>query len=702
MISSYGFSTNEVPFMSRKPVVLLFLATLVAAPAIPQTAIAQNAIAKTAVAQRTASQAVGPALGIPSTAIAINSPTPLSQRVVHYAIDAKYDPKTHALDAQETLTYHNLTGQALDTFPFHLYLNAFQPTSTWIRETKRDGTRDVSLEEWDKKNYGAEEIQRFEVVLPGTAPADLTAQLKFIQLDDANKDDKTVVQIHLPRPIPPNGYVQFKIAFHDQFPQTLERTGWKRDFLLAGQWFPKVGVWWHGAWNCHQFHGATEFFADFGVYDVKITVPQFEVVGATGLEVDNVDNPDGTRSVTYHADDVHDFAWTASPHYKVYEDTFAGSMGPVKLNIMMQPAHVDQEERHARILKQSLDHFERWYGPYPYKTLTLVDPEVDSAAEGMEYPTFITGGTNWWMPKGIYLPEVVVEHEFGHQYWYGMVATNEFEDAWMDEGINSYTEVKVLDDTLGPRTSIFNQWGFTMGERELQRLSYVGVADLDPIARNGWEYANYSSYGGITYGKTASVLLTLEGIIGEDTMRKAMHTYFMRYRFTHPTKEDFLRTIEEVSGKDLRWYFNPAFYGTQVLDYDVLKVASTPVDWYKDNKDKKEEKKGETEYQSEVLIHRKGDFIFPVEIAIAFDNGERLREHWNGGDVKDRWIRFTYKKKAKVETVEIDPDHKIQIDRDNFNNSHRVEPDGSATSKLTNYWTFMTQLFAQFLAWWMV
>jgi len=94
------------------------------------------------------------------------------------------------------------------------------------------------------------------------------------------------------------------------------------------------------------------------------------------------------------------------------------------------------------------------------------------------------------------------------------------------------------------------------------------------------------------------------------------------------------------------------------------------------------------------LIHRKGDFIFPVEIAIAFDNGERLREHWNGGDVKDRWIRFTYKKKAKVETVEIDPDHKIQIDRDNFNNSHRVEPDGSATSKLTNYWTFMTQLFA--------
>src|ERR1700722_16830081 len=112
-----------------------------------------------------------------------------------------------------------------------------------------------------------------------------------------------------------------------------------------------------------------------------------------------------------------------------------------------------------------------WYGPYPYKTLTVVDPEPDSAAGGMEYPTFITGETSWFMPDGLYLPEVVVEHEFGHQYWYGMVATNEFEDAWMDEGINSYTEVKVLDSILGKNTSILNMAGATAGEREEQRLS---------------------------------------------------------------------------------------------------------------------------------------------------------------------------------------------------------------------------------------
>jgi aminopeptidase N len=314
----------------------------------------------------------------------------------------------------------------------------------------------------------------------------------------------------------------------------------------------------------------------------------------------------------------------------------------------------------------------------------------------MEYPTFITGETNWWMPGGLLLPELVVEHEFGHQYWYGMVATNEFEDAWMDEGINSYTEVKVLDSIAGPNTSILNQWGITAGERELQRQEYVGVADLDPIAKNAWQYFSFNSYGGITYGKTAITLLTLESIIGEDTMQKAMHTYFMRYRFTHPTKEDFLKTIEEVSGKDLRWYFNQAVYGTQVLDYEVLRTDSSPVDWYK--KDFKE-KKGETEYISNVWIHRKEDFIFPIDVAVKFDNGETTREHWDG---QSRWIRYSYQKRAKLESVEIDPDSKIHLDRNNFNNSHTEEANAAPVRKLANYWTFMTQFLAQMLAWWMV
>jgi Peptidase family M1 domain len=639
------------------------------------------------------------ALSIPNTAIAINSPTPMSERVVHYEIDAKYDASKHTIDATEVLTYHNLTGQALDHFPFHLYQNAFQPTATWVREAKLTGNRDTSYAKWEDKEYGSEEIKSIEVVGQG----DLTKNLHFIAPDDGNKDDKTVVDLPVAKPIAPGAYVQFKIVFHDQMPETQARSGWKRDFFLGGQWFPKVGVWWHGAWNCHQYHATTEFFADFGVYDVNLTVPQYEVIGASGVEVGSVNNPDGTKTVTYHGDDIHDFAWTVSPRFKVHEATYQSQMGPVKLRFLMQPAHWSQAERHERITRETLDRFEKWYGPYPYKTLTVVDPEPDSAAGGMEYPTFITGDSSWFMPEGFHEVELVVEHEFGHQYWYGMVATNEFEDAWMDEGINSYTEVKVLESILGRNTSASNIAGISGGDRDLQRLSYASVADIDPISQKAYDYYSFNSYGGITYGKTASVLLTLEGIIGEDTMAKAMHTYFMKYRFTHPTKEDFLKTIEEVSGKNLRWYFDQAIYGSQVMDYEILRVDSFPVNWYQDEKktekDAKKKDDKDTVYRNTVWLHRKDDFAIPVEVEIKFDNGEKIREHWDG---QSRWVKFSYEKKAKVVSAELDPDHTVQIDRNNFNNSYTVEANPRPTYKLSNYWLFLTQWVSQAMAWWAV
>ena len=633
------------------------------------------------------------ALSIPDTVIAVNSDKPVSERVVHYEIDAKYDAAKHTIDANETLTYHNLSGQPLDHFPFHLYQNAFQPKATWVREAKLTGNRDTSYAKWEEKELGSEDIKSFEVVGQG----DLTQQLQFVQPDDGNRDDRTVVDVHLPKPIAPGAYVQFKIAFHDQMPETQARSGWKRDFILGGQWFPKVGVWWHGAWNCHQYHATTEFFADFGVYDVKLTVPENEIVGASGLRVAEAHNSDGTQTLTYHGDDIHDFAWTASPRYKVKESTYQSQMGPIQLRFLMQPAHWDQADRHEKVTRETLDRFEKWYGPYPYKTLTVVDPEPDSAAGGMEYPTFITGDSSWFMPDGVYLPELVVEHEFGHQYWYGMVATNEFEDAWMDEGINSYTEVKVLDSILGQDTSVLNIAGVTGSEREIQRGGYVGVADVDAMAQKAYEFYSYNSYGGITYGKTACVLLTLEGIIGKDTMAQAMRTYFMKYRFTHPTKEDFLKTIEEVSGKDLRWYFNQAVYGTQVLDYSVMRVDSFPVNWYDDDKKSGKQDAKNTVYRSTVWLHRKGDFVMPVEVEIKFDNGDAVREHWNG---VDRWTKFGYEKKAKVVSAEIDPDHKIQLDRNMFNDSYTVDGNAKAAHKLANYWMFITQWLAQTLTWW--
>jgi hypothetical protein len=620
---------------------------------------------------------------------------PLSQRVVAYQIEVKYDPAQHAVDATETLTYQNLTGQPLTRFPFHLYLNAFQPKSTWMYEAHRDGSfRTAQFATWEPSEYGSNEISALEVVGMG----DLTKQMKFISPDDGNPDDKTVFEVQLPRPIAPGQDVQFKIRFRAKFPEVVARTGYKRTFLLAGQWFPKVGVWWRGAWNCHQFHAMTEFFADFGTYDVRITLPKDYVIGATGMQTNETNNDNGTKTVAFHAEDVHDFAWTADPNFKVIESQFDGSVGPVKIRLLSYTGHRSSWQRYVDVMKGSMQRFDEWYGPYPYSQITVVDPPQGALeAGGMEYPTFITAGTGWlvpwFVPKGDHETEVVTEHEFGHQYWYGMVATNEFENGWLDEGINSYTEVKVLDNMYGRDASSLNLLGAQLGDGPYLRGYYLPVAETDSLVRSSYTDLSSWSYGGITYGKAAMMLLSLEAIVGEPTLKNALHAYFMKYRFTHPTQEDFMRTVNEVAGRDLTWYWQQAVYGTQVFDYAVLRANSTPLNWYQKDV---EEKPGETVYETQVILQRKGDFVFPVEAEIRFDNGERTRERWNG---EDRWVRFVYHKKAKIASVELDPDHKAPLDRNYLNNSYTAEPQRGAIHKIAAYWMFLTQMLAYLLSW---
>jgi len=619
---------------------------------------------------------------------------PLSTRVVAYQIEAKLDATKHTIAASETLTYKNLTGLPQQTFPFHLYLNAFQPQSTFMTEVRRSGTRGNGPDsDWDAKHFGSISVDKLEVANAG----DLTNTMEFIQPDDHNTDDHTVFQVTLPKPVAPGASVEFHIVFHDVLPRVVERTGYAHDFDMVGQWFPKVGVWWKNAWNCHQFHANSEFFADFGTFDVKVTVPQNEIVGAGGDLVSSVNNSDGTKTLSYHSEDVHDFSWTASPSFTVVEDSWTGSQGPVKIHLLMSPGHMASTQRYLDAEKGTLRLFDQWYGPYPYDRITMVDPPHGGAdAGGMEYPTLITLGTAVHMPQGVLAPEVVTEHEFGHQYWYGMVATNEFEEAWLDEGINSYTEVKVMDALYGSNTSAVNFPFAQMSESGLQKISYLGDPDSDPIARYAWLFINSNSYGGITYGKTATVLLTLEKVIGEDTLRQALHTYFMRYRFTHPTGEDFLKTIEEVSGKNLRWYFNQAIYGTQILDYSLADAHSDPRKWWDTSARGAKVSEKDEVYRTYVVVERKGEFVFPVDVDVKFDDGSTAIEHWDG---QDRWVRYQYDRKAKIQSAQIDAHNQINMDRDPFNNSFTEDSDPRAAHKLRTIWVFASEWLSQLLAW---
>jgi hypothetical protein len=614
---------------------------------------------------------------------------PLSERVVAYQIEGVYNAKTHTLDANEVLTYTNRTGTTLDKFPFHLYLNGFQPKSTWMTEAERTGQRDSEKDEgWEDKHFGSNEVKSLEIVGSG----DVTKQMKFVAPDDGNVNDRTVFEIALPKPLAPNQSVQFRIHFVAKFPEVVARTGYKRDFLMAGQWFPKVGVW-NGAWNCHQFHASTEFFADFGTYDVKLTLPAKWNVGASGVQTGGKDNGNGTQTVTFHAEDIHDFAWTSDPTTKVVEDTIKLSGGTVKIRMLMQPGHMSSAPRYMEALKGTMRKFDEWIGPYPYPQITVVDPpHGGGGAGGMEYPTLITADTTWWMPKSLLLPEITVEHEFGHQYWYGMVATNEFENAWMDEGINQYTEAKVMDALYGRNTSYVNSRLVTASERGVDRMSYVPVADRDPLSRPGWLFIGTGSYGGISYSKTALMMLTLENLVGEKRVLHGLRTYFDRYKFKHPTPMDFTSTMNEAVGQNLDWYWKQAIYGTETLDDRILKASSERLDWYS----KQEEKKGVTFYHNEVIVHRRGTFDLPVLLEAKFDDGSAVRERWDG---KDRWHSFVWDRKSKLVSAEVDPDHGYLLDRDPFNNSWTAEADRKASGKVAGYWTLLTQWLEQILSW---
>ncbi len=663
------------------------------------------------------------------TSLATNAPPgqPLSTRVVDYRIDARIETNKKTVDATETLTYRNLTGQPLTSFPFHLYLNAFQADSTFTSETHFGGGIRASdaANVYEDKNKGSIAITHLEADGFG----DLTSKLHFIAPDDHNANDRTVAEVTLPHAVAPGESISFRMSFHDQFPEGVARNGYKRDFLMGGQWYPKLGVFWHGAWNCHQYHATTEFFSDFATYTVHLTIPGNYTVGASGVPVDDHINADKSRTLGFYAEDVHDFAWAASPHFTVTDGTYLSSMGPVLVHVLALAAHPKAGKRYLDIILASMREFENRYGPYPYKRLTVIDPEPDSGMEGMEYPTLITGGTGWLDPT--HMTEVEAEHEFGHQYWYGMVATNEFEDAWLDEGINSYSEVKVTGAILGSQTNAIDFGWANLSDRGLQRMQYTSMPDYDPVTRHAWQFRDAASYGGITYGKSATVLLTLEGILGEDTMDEAMRTYFMRFRFTHPTTEDFLHTIEEVAirrgrttgsltagaappqsldnvlhqviapqqtviNSGLRPYFNQAVYGTAILDYAVDNVSSGPAEWWMGDKHPKPRR-------NVVTVHRVGDFLLPVVLEVTFDDGSKVRERWdpsdpaNGGN--DRWKTFTYVRGQKIVSAEVDPDHTVLLDVNQFNNSRTVDAHPVPARKLTSLWMSMMQLGSQLAGW---
>ncbi len=631
---------------------------------------------------------------------------PLSSRIANYSIDVSLDEANHMIHGSETLVWRNTSDDIIRELRFHLYLNAFRNTeSTFFRERRRP----AELREnngWGWIDVSSMTTGRGE---------DLTDSIQFVQPDDANPHDRTVIRVPLRFPLAPGQSITLHIDFRAKLPRIVARTGYYQNFYMVGQWFPKIGVYepsrgtangrW--GWNCHQFHATTEFYSDFGVYDVRITVPQPFRVGATGTPGPERLNQDGTKTVAFHAEDVHDFAWTAFPRYADLSEKWKH----VTIRVLMQPQRAGQAQRYFQSAKAALEYFDSHVGHYPYPILTIVDPAFGAlSAGGMEYPTLITAGSLWGVGPALRYAELVTIHEFGHQYWYGMSASNEFEEPWLDEGVNQYYEVRIMDALYGSSQSILDVAGIRIGDGELTRASYVGMPNprIAALTLPGWNFPS-GSYGRLVYDKTAVVLATLEGMVGQACMDSAMRTFFRRWKFKHPTGKDLVDVFNEIIpsvhgstfGESLDWFFRQTLYGTAVCDFELSFISSHQITAPEGVFDTLSEQAHSSPtvngplYESTVTVSNLGDCRLPVSVLVRFSNGEEVRESWDG---MASTTRFIYRMPSRVTLAIIDPENRIPLDINRINNSKTLDPPRAPAWNSSMQILFWVQTLLQFFA----
>ncbi|MCX6550819.1 MAG: M1 family metallopeptidase, partial [Acidobacteria bacterium] len=615
-------------------------------------------------------------------------PGALSPRNANYSIDVRLDHASRTLTGREVITWRNVSTRATSELRFHLYYNAFKNArSTWMRERRLAGrvrTASVSPDDW-----GWIEVSAVRLLTGETTPVDLSSQRAYIAPDDGNREDQTVLQVPLPAPIQPGETVNVEVSWNSKIPHTFSRTGAIGSYYFVAQWFPKIGVLEDTGWNCHQFHAGTEFYADYGVYDVRMTVPKAWVLGASGRERTRRDNADNTSTFTYHAEDVHDFAWTVSPDYIERRARFEHPTLPaVEMRLLLQPEHAAQADRHFEATRTALRYYGEWFGAYPYGHITIIDPAWQSGAGGMEYPTLFTAGSRWMAPARVTQPEHVTVHEAGHQFWYAIVGNNEFEQAWLDEGFNTFSTARAIEANPADRVNYYARRYFggfvpyVFRDIPLSRevdgnglSGYRASAKSDALSTPSYEYFPATG-GGLSYDKTALWLHTLERYLGWPTLRRVMATHFDRWKFRHPKPEDFFATLNEVSGRDMTWFVDQVYRSSNVFDYGVESISVEPArgPGYVDHNGKIElEPTGDPASltRSTVIVRRYGEAVFPVDVLVRFTNGEKVRERWNG---RDRWTAFSYERKAGVADVVVDPDQVLLLDINRTNNSCTTVP----------------------------
>ncbi|MEO8069279.1 MAG: M1 family metallopeptidase [Flavobacteriales bacterium] len=494
------------------------------------------------------------------------------QQEVSHSIVVVLDDVLHELRASETVTYSNHSTTTLDTLWFHLYPNAYKQRGTALAE-QQALHGDLDLWFAKKEERGSIDSLDFRVngmpIMWGYHP-----------------DHIDIAWLKLPAALVPGASIAITTPFRVKIPDgKFSRMGHTGQAYYITQWYPKPAVYDREGWHAIPYLDQGEFFSEFGSYDVRITLPLNYVVGATG-ELQNADerawmetlaakqdlkgqklgpmafplSAPNTKTLHFVQDSVIDFAWFTDKRYLVEKSAVTLPSGrKVDTWTLYTPKHADAWQGSVEFVDQAVLHYSKWVGEYPFSACTAVDGTI-SAGGGMEYPMITVIG-DIDDAKGL---DEVIAHEVGHNWFQGILASNEREHPWMDEGMNSFVELRYMRGRYPNQLSVIAEGipkalfgGRTIGHREVLELAYRFNArrNLDQSCSLPSEEYTGTNYGTSVYMKTALVFDHLFAYWGDSLFDACMHEYYRQWAFQHPEPEDVRSVFERVSGENVDWCF---------------------------------------------------------------------------------------------------------------------------------------------------
>lgn len=589
-----------------------------------------------------------------------------------YRMSVTVDPAAHRVAGRSTIVWTNTGTVPAARLYFHLYPNAFASTQTtlWKKSAWLDG----------QLAHGEDAFSRLTVSRLAVAGAAAPLELRFESADDGNPEDRTVAYAELPAPLPPGESVTLEMEWETKLHRYFLRGGFSGDSVFLTQWYPKLAAYEDGRWVAHQYHAHTEFYADFADYTLELDLPKGWDVAATGTVEAVKGNGDRAR-FTVTAENVHDLAVAASTAMTKVTETWTPRQGdPVTVTLFLAPEYLYKKGRILAFLRKSFAFYEDWVGPYLYDSFTAVFPTWRTAQGdgGMEYPQLavcglrhVGGGDG----RGL---EYTLAHEFGHQYFQGMVATDEVEEPWLDEGFTTYTSARLMEETWPEALASASVLGvpyplgsFPMGRMDAINRNYYLDPGLEPMGLPGYARDSYRSYRVNAYNKPALALATMENYAGTAAMKEFLRDYFSKFAFAHPRSADVLDLVNAHFGSHWGGLFAALLKRPGTVDYRVVSVSPHAAS-----------------------VGYAGDLHLPVEVRVTFADGSKQNLTYEPGE---RVRRFAFPDKT-VARVEVDPGRRLRLDADPRNNSAAVDP--ARYPAFHRFWMRFAHLMELFACWW--